>query len=131
MGTDLETSYRAYLDTLNEHRLSDLDQHVHDQISYNSQPLSRRQYQDLIAADLAAIPDLRYEADLIVAGADHIACRLVFRCTPEHEFLGFTPNGERLVFAEHVFYRYREGRIAEVVSLIDRWSIAGQLQAPS
>jgi predicted ester cyclase len=125
---DLETRYRAYLQTLNERRLDDLDQHVHDEITYNARPLTRREYQDLIAADVAAIPDLHYDAELIVADDDHIACRLLFRCTPQDDFLGFSPNGQRLVFAEHVFYRYREGRIAEVTSLIDRWSIREQLQ---
>jgi predicted ester cyclase len=51
-------------------------------------------------------------------------------CTPRDRFLGFTPNGSRLHFAEHVFYRFRDNRIAEVSSLIDRASIAAQLAAP-
>jgi predicted ester cyclase len=57
-----------------------------------------------------------------------VACRLVFRCTPRDEFLGFTPDGEPLEFAEHVFYRFDDGRIAAVWSLIDRWSIAAQVR---
>jgi len=87
----------------------------------------RRQYQDLIAADIAAIPDLFFDAHIIVASGDQVACRLVFDCTPQHEFLGFSPNGERLCFAEHVFYHFRDGRIAAVSSLIDRAAIEAQL----
>jgi len=127
MTPDLETRYRAYLDTLNERRFDDLSQHVHDELTYNGEPLTRRQYQDLLAADAAAIPDLVYDARIIVATDDRVACRLVFDCTPRAEFLGFTPNGERLSFAEHVFYQYRDGRIAAVSSLIDRAAIAEQL----
>jgi predicted ester cyclase len=41
---------------------------------------------------------------------------------------GFSPNGKRLIFAEHVFYLFRDGRIAAVLSLIDRAAIAAQLR---
>lgn len=125
---DLEARYRAYLRALDERRLDDLVQYVHDEVSYNGDVMTRRQYQDLIAADIAAIPDLAFDADIVVACGDQVACRLVFDCTPQHDFLSFSPNGERLVFAEHVFYRFREGRIAAVSSLIDRAGIAAQLR---
>jgi predicted ester cyclase len=56
-----------------------------------------------------------------------VACRLVFDCTPQREFLGFTADGRRVTFAEHVFYRFENDRIAAVWSLIDRAAIAEQL----
>jgi predicted ester cyclase len=126
---DLESRYRAYLDVLNDRRLDDLVHHVADELTYNGEPMTRRQYRDLIAADLAAAPDLVYDAHLVVAAGDRVAGRLVFDCAPEREFLGFTPDGRRLRFAEHVFYRYRDGLIAEVDSLIDRAAIEAQLRA--
>jgi predicted ester cyclase len=128
-SAELETRYRAYLDALNERRLDDLVHYVQDELSYNGEAMTRRQYQDLIAADIAAIPDLVFDAHIIVASGDRVACRLVFDCTPRHEFLGFAPNGERVVFAEHVFYHFRDGRIAAVSSLIDRPAIAAQLRS--
>jgi predicted ester cyclase len=127
-NADLETRYRAYLDVLNERRLDDLVRYVHDELSYNGKTMTRRQYQDLLAADITAIPDLIFDAHIIVACGDQVACRLFFDCTPEHEFLGFSPNGERLCFAEHVFYHFRDGRIAAVWSLIDRSAIEAQLR---
>jgi predicted ester cyclase len=127
-NTDLETRYRAYLDALNERRLDDLVDFVRDELSYNGKTMTRRQYQDLIAADITAIPDLFFDAQIIVASGDQVACRLVFNCTPQHEFLGFSPNGERLRFAEHVFYCFRGGRITAVSSLIDRAAIEAQLR---
>jgi predicted ester cyclase len=128
MTNDLEARYRAYLDALNERRLDDLVQFVQDELSYNGETMTRLQYQDLIAADITAIPDLFFDAQIVVASGDQVACRLVFDCTPQHEFLGFSPNGERLCFAEHVFYHFREGRIAAVSSLIDRPAIEAQLR---
>lgn len=126
---NLKAIYRAYLAALNERRLDDLARYVHDELTYNGEPMTRDQYRDLIAADIAAVPDLTYDAHIVVAADDRVACRLVFTCTPQHEFLGFTPNGKRLSFAEHVFYDFREGRIAAVSSLIDRYAIQAQLGA--
>ena len=128
MTNDLEARYRAYLDVLNERRLDDLVHFVQDELSYNGETMTRRQYQDLIAADITAIPDLFFDAQIVVASGAQVACRLVFDCTPQHEFLGFSANGERLSFAEHVFYQFRDGRIAAVWSLIDRPAIEAQLR---
>jgi predicted ester cyclase len=130
-SANLEARYRLYLDALNERRLDDLVHYVQDELSYNGETMTRRQYQDIIAADIAAIPDLIFDAQIIIASADHVACRLLFNCTPQHEFLGFSPNGERLRFAEHVFYHFRDGRIAAVWSLIDRAAIEAQLVTPT
>lgn len=125
----LEDTYRAYLEALNERRLDDLVHFVHDTLTYNGETLTREQYSALLAADAAAIPDLFYDARIIVADDRRVACRLLFACTPEHDFLGFTPNGRRLTFAEHVFYDFEQNRIAAVTSLIDRFAIRSQLRA--
>jgi len=36
-------------------------------------------------------------------------------------------NGRRVVFTENVFYRFRDERIAEVLSVIDKAAIEAQL----
>lgn len=128
MSDDLEARYRAYLAVLNERRLDDLVHYVHDRLTYNDEAMTGREYRDMVAADIAAAPDLHFDPHLVVVSGDRVACRLVFRCTPRDTFLGFTPDGERLRFAEHVFYRFDHGRIVEVWSLIDRWSVATQLR---
>jgi predicted ester cyclase len=127
-NAELETRYREYLDALNQRRLDDLVHYVHDQLTYNGKSLTRQQYRDMIATDIAAIPDLVFDAHIIVADDHRVACRLVFHCTPRHTFLGFAPNGERLSFTEHVFYHFIDGRIAQVSSLIDRYAIQTQLR---
>jgi predicted ester cyclase len=119
----LENHYRDYLRALNERRFDDLAGFVHDELTYNDEPMTRREYQDLIAADVAAVPDLTYVAGLLVVSGEQVACRLTFDCTPVAEFQGVAPTGRRIAFAEHVFYRFHEGRIAHVWSLIDRDAI--------
>jgi predicted ester cyclase len=128
---ELEARYRAYLQALNDRRLDELAAFVQDELTYNGRAMTREDYRDLIAGDVTAVPDLRYEADIVVASGDRVACRLVFDCTPRGEFLSFAAAGRRLVFAEHVFYRFAGGRIAEVSSMIDRFGIQEQLSRPA
>ena len=126
--TDNEARYRRYLDRLNAHRADDLEEFVHEALTYNGRPMTRLDYQNLIAGDIAAIPDLFFHVDLLVVAGDLIACRLHFHCTPRGEFLGLRPTGGKTIsFAEHVFYRLREGKIGEVWSLIDRPAVEAQL----
>jgi predicted ester cyclase len=123
----LEARYLAYLDALNDRRFSVLDEFVQDELTYNDEVLTRQEYSDMIAADTRAVPDLRFDVRLLVTNEDVVACRLWFDCTPTGTFFGLAPTGRRISFCEHVFYRFRAGRIAQVWSLIDRDAVATQL----
>jgi predicted ester cyclase len=107
--------------------LAELGAFVHEELTYNGRPMTRLDYQDLIAGDIAAIPDLYFDVHLLVVNGDQIACRLNFHCTPERKFLGLQPNGKSISFSEHVLCRLREGKIYEVWSLLDRAAVAEQL----
>ena len=122
-----EAHYRRYISYLNDRRVDELGEFVHEALTYNGEAMTRLDYQNLIARDIAAIPDLHFDVQLLVVDGDKIACRLSFECTPQREFLGFQPNGKSISFAEHVFYRLRDGKIDEVWSLLDRPAIAAQL----
>ena len=127
MGEPLDRVYRDYIAALNERRLDDLDQFVHDRLVYNGEEWTREQYRARLADDVRAIPDLRYDVQLLVAGPDRVACRIWFDCTPRGSFLGVDVDGRRVSFAEHVFYRFRGNRIEQVWSLIDVEGIRRQL----
>lgn len=126
MNGHLDELYRAYLDALNSRRLDDLDRFVNDEVVYNGRAMSRQQYAQMIADDVRNIPDLHFAVDLLVTSDDVVACRLWFDCTPEHEFADVPPTGRRVTFAEHVFYRFRDGRIDQVWSLIDTNAVRDQ-----
>jgi predicted ester cyclase len=64
---------------------------------------------------------------LVVQGAQ-VACRIRFDCTPTASFRGIPPTGRPISFVEHVFYRYEDGRIAQIWSLIDMEAIREQLR---
>ena len=119
--------YRAYLQCLNERQWPRLGEFVADQLTYNGRPMTLRDYTDLLEADVDAIPDLQYRPELLLADDTVVSCRLFFRCTPRRTFLGFEPTGGQISFAEHVFYRFDDRRIAEVWSVIDREAIRAQV----
>jgi len=81
----------------------------------------------MLESDFAAIPDLRFDIDLLIAEPPYVASRLRFDCTPRGEFLGLQINGRRVSFCENVFYRFQERRIAEVWSVIDKQAIEAEL----
>jgi predicted ester cyclase len=81
----------------------------------------------MLERDFEEIPDLRFNIELIVYEAPHVASRLRFDCRPKGLFLGLPVNGRRVVFAENVCYRFRGEQIVEVWSVIDKGAIEAQL----
>jgi predicted ester cyclase len=126
-GQPLTDEYHRYLQCLNERRWDDLGEFVADDVVHNDRPLGLSGYRAMLEDDVRTIPDLRFVPDRVVADGDAVACRLIFRCTPERPFLGFEPTGASITFAEHAFYRFRERRIVEVSSLLDTSAVAAQL----
>jgi predicted ester cyclase len=123
----LDAQYRRYIAWLNDRRFGELDDFVHEQLVYNGRPMTRIDYQDLIGEDFAAIPDLFFKIEHLVVRGEMVAARLNFNCTPRGEFLGLRPNGKSISFSEHVFYRFRDGKIQEVWSIIDKAAVEAQL----
>ncbi len=73
----LEKRYQVYLAALNERRFDDLVHFVPDELTCNDQPMTRRQYRDLIADDVAAIPDLVFDVGMLVVADDEVAWELI------------------------------------------------------
>ncbi|WP_118136381.1 ester cyclase [Oceanicella sp. SM1341] len=124
---ELAPAYRAYIDCLNARDWARLGDFVAGDVVHNDRPLGLAGYRAMLEGDVEAIPDLRFELVSLVSGGVDVAARLAFDCHPKGMLFGLPVNGRRVRFAEHVFYRYHEGRIAQVWSLIDTAGIAAQL----
>jgi predicted ester cyclase len=127
MGLDLEDRYRAYLACLNERRFDDLPDFVHDPVVHNDRALTIAEFQDLLRRDSIEIPDLHYAIERLVVQGEQVACRIRFDCTPAAGFRGVPAAGRPISFVEHVFYRYGNGKIAEIWSVIDMDAVREQL----
>jgi predicted ester cyclase len=93
---DLLAVYHDYLECLNERQWPRLGEFVADVLSYNGKRMSLGDYRAMLEADTYAIPDLQFRPEVLLANDQVVACRLFFRCTPRHPFLGFEPTGGRV-----------------------------------
>ena len=116
---DLKQHYSNYITTLNERRFDDLGIFVSDELVYNDATMTAGQYRELLEDDVRRIPDLFFDVQQCIVDDGYVACRIRFDCSPRESFRGLEPTGSRVVFDEHVFYRFQEDRIAQVWSLLD------------
>ncbi|QOZ68630.1 ester cyclase [Bradyrhizobium arachidis] len=126
-GADLAGIYRAYIGCLNRQDWPALGQFVHDDVAHNARPLGLSGYRAMLEQDFREIPDLRFNIEMLISDPPRIAARLKFDCTPVGTFLGFAVNGRRVSFCENVFYEFRDGKIRQVWSVIDKTAIEAQL----
>ncbi len=130
MKTDLSEIYRKYIACLNRQDWPQLGQFVGDDVSHNGRRLGLSGYREMLERDFRDIPDLRFNIALLMSDASHVASRLAFDCSPQGRFLGLDVDGRRVSFAENVFYEFRDGKIAEVWSVIDKVAIEAQPSGP-
>ena len=125
--SDLRDIYRDYIACLNRQDWPKLEQFVGDDVHYNGRRIGLSGYREMLERDYLEIPDLRFNIDLLISDPPYIASRLRFDCTPRGTFLGLPVNGKRVSFAENVFYEFRNERIDQVWSVIDKAAIEAQL----
>lgn len=82
----------------------------------------------MLESDFEQIPDLYFDIQLLVADPPRVASRLRFDVSPKGEFLGLPVNGKRVSFTENVFYEFRDEKIWEAWSVIDKAAIEAQLR---
>jgi predicted ester cyclase len=127
--TDLSAIYRDYIACLNRQDWAVLGDFVHQEARHNGRLFGVAGYRAMLEKDFSDIPDLQFNIQLLVTDQSHVASRLAFDCTPSAEFVGLAVNGRKISFTENVFYRFSEGKIIEVWSVIDKVAIEAQLLA--
>ncbi|BES70252.1 ester cyclase [Marinobacter nanhaiticus D15-8W] len=121
--------YSNYLDCLNAQDWSSLGRFVSADVEHNGRALGVQGYRRMLEDDFEAIPDLHFQAELLVADPPRIASRLRFDCSPKGKFFDLEVNGKAVSFTENVFYEFKGDKIARVWSVIDLAAIKAQLQA--
>jgi predicted ester cyclase len=124
---DLRDRYHGYIDCLNRQDWRHLGDYVAGEVQRNGETLGLAGYRTMLEGDFAAIPDLFFKIDFIVSEPPYVAARLIFDCTPKGELFGLPVNGKRVSFTENVFYRFGNGKIETVWSVIDQAAIKAQL----
>lgn len=124
---ELINIYRRYIDCLNRQDWDALNEFVHDNVRYNGASVGLAGYRSMLEGDFRAIPDLRFQIELLICDPPRIASRLHFDCTPIGALFELPVNGKRVQFEENVFYEFVGARIEKVWSIIDKTAIARQL----
>lgn len=119
--------YRGYIDCLNRQDWDRLGLFVDDAVEYNGTSVGLTGYRGMLESDFRAIPDLRFEIELLISDPPRIASRLHFDCTPRGMLFDLPVNGKRIKFAENVFYEFSARRILKVWSIIDKAAVARQV----
>lgn len=128
-NNDLLEIYRRYIDCLNHQDWANLGKYVADDVSYNGQFIGYAGYLNARQDEFRTIPDLHFNAQLVMANESMVACRLNFNITPSQDFLGLPVHGKLISFSENVFYEFDNGKISKVWSVVDKAAIEAQLSA--
>ncbi|KZV65286.1 SnoaL-domain-containing protein [Peniophora sp. CONT] len=114
-----EAHYRRYISHINERKL-DLAEFVADEMVHNNRHMTRKEFESMLAEDVAAFPDLYFDLHMVLVTGDRVASRILFKATQVKEWRGKKPDGKTVAFEELVFYRFEGDKIKEV------WSIVGE-----
>jgi predicted ester cyclase len=123
----LSQHYRDYIACLNRQDWLNLHRFVAADARHNGRPFGLAGYRATLERDFEEIPDLQFNIELLICDPPYVASRLRFDCRPKGLFLGLPVNGRRVNFAENVFYQFRDERVAEVWSVLDKAAIEAQL----
>lgn len=126
-STDLAALYRGYIACLNRQDWESLGTFVAADAVHNGRTIGLSGYREMLEEDFRQIPDLQFKIDLLLADPPRIAARLLFDCTPATTFIGLAVNGRRVSFSENVIYEFRNDRIVQVWSVVDKAAIEAQL----
>jgi predicted ester cyclase len=126
--SELSEIYRNYIACLNKRDWLKLGQFVDDDARHNNRPIGLPGYRAMLEKDCDQIPDLYFNVQLAISDPPYVASRIVFDCTPHGRFVGLDVNGRAVSFTENVFYEFRNDKIWQVWSVIDKTAIETQLR---
>ena len=124
--------HRYFEDLFNHGRLEVLPELLHpDYVNHSpgssDLPRGRDGVGIVVQALRRGLPDLRYEIDDMIVGADAVAVRTTLSGTHSGELFGMQPTGKAIQVAQMTFERFRDGRIVAHHRLTDDLGMLRQL----
>jgi len=123
---DLRAHYSNYISHINARSYQTFSDFVSDGIVHNdSQPMSVQLYAQIIIDGQASFRDQKFEIQMLVLenddseGNGSLAARLRLTYIPDSEQGKSVEEAKVAEFYEHVFYRFENGKIVRVWSLLD------------
>lgn len=117
--THLREFFQRYIDALNTHEFHRMTEFIHDELILNGQPVTRDDVIRELEGHADAVPDFLWRVKVLVVEGDRVAARLFNKGTPAKQWLGLTPTGTSVEYAEYASHKVRDGRFEEMWYLID------------
>ncbi|KAH8178997.1 snoaL-like polyketide cyclase domain-containing protein [Sarocladium implicatum] len=119
---DIEASFRSNIDSFNNKTMEqDLPKYCHPVIIFNGVEIELDKFRELLMQTIDFMEGISFTITDTVVNKDkqQIAARILYKGKPVKEFRGVEPTGKSVDFAEHCFYQFDEGKIKQMVSLMD------------
>ncbi|KAH6651404.1 hypothetical protein F5144DRAFT_478449 [Chaetomium tenue] len=128
---DMRQFYTDYIACINGGRMEEeLNQFCKPSgVVWNGTHMTVKKYGEMIQSSLDAISGLFFDIHTLVVDekGQQLASRIEFTGTPVKPFAGGVPNGRPVAFSEHVFYWLEQGKISDVLSIVDWEEYRSQL----
>ncbi|TIW84456.1 MAG: ester cyclase, partial [Mesorhizobium sp.] len=85
---DIAGLFRGYIACLNEQDWDNLGRFVGEKVQYNGETIGLSGYRRMLEGDFEAIPDLRFNIELLISEPPRVAARLHFDCRPKGVLFG-------------------------------------------
>ncbi|WP_214320449.1 ester cyclase [Nonomuraea sediminis] len=110
---------RFYDEILNQNRLEVADEIVSPAFEGGRGSTGPQAIKETAQYLRSAVPDLSFDIEDVISDGDRAATRWTLRGTHQGDFFGFAPTGGPLEIRACVFFRFEDGRVSEVVPVID------------
>ena len=87
-------------------------------------------FKQIVTAVRAAMPDVHFMIDDMVAEGDKVAVRYTWTGTFKGELMGMAPTGKKFTMTSAYFYRFKDGKEVEALPFSDMLSFYQQLGIP-
>jgi predicted ester cyclase len=128
---DIRQFYADYIACINGGRMEEELGHFcrPSGVVWNGTHMTVKKYGEMIQSSLDAISGLYFDIHTLVVDEkrQQLASRIEFTGTPVKPFAGGLPSGRPVAFSEHVFYWLEQGKISDVLSIVDWEEYRSQL----
>jgi len=128
---NIATVHRMYEEIFNKGNFSLVPELIAPEYIYSSAVLGEVRGQEgftqMVTSSREAFPDARMEATDIVAEGDRLAVVFSYAGTFKGKLGDFEPTGRQFSISGAIFYRFSNGRVAEVTGFYDTLAFYQQL----
>ena len=135
-GSEQEQLVRAFFEEQwNQGSAARLGERITDDFRFNFRgrvmPMDDAGVMEMVQSWRSAFQGLRFTIEDVVVSGDRAAARLTFTGTHSAETWGIEPTGRAVTVTMMAFFRFEDGRIAEIWEDYDEQGLRQQLTQPA